>query len=237
MPERASIAVACVLHAERATVTEWLSQSGYEPVAIADLALLEESLQSKPIEALIADSALIPRENDVCGLMRRLGSNRPLVMLGDTRGLPGTVLNDLNVIARPVTRDALLLSVGLALAEGRPARRYPRRTVEPIPGTAHGVAVTIFEASVGGVGLELIGHRPSVLPPFFNLRVPEFGVHVVVKRAWMAPAGRDLLRCGGTIESDLPSAKRSWAEFAREAPAPVSAVARRLAIAVPREIA
>ena len=142
------------------------------------------------------------------------------MILGDASRLPRAVRGDLSVINRPLTREGLLLSVGLALAEGRPARRFPRRDVEPIPAVAHGIAVTVREASVGGVGLEVAGPRQAVLPPYFELRVPAFGVHVVVKRAWLVPVGPALVRCGGTVEGDLPDATRPWAEFAREAPAP-----------------
>lgn len=230
MSDRASIALACPQARERAFVVEWLSQSGYDPVAMSDLASLDESLQANPIEALIADAALVPRESDVSALVRRLGSNRPLMVLGDASRLPAAPLGDVSVIARPITREGLLLSVGLALAEGRPARRFPRRNVEPITAVAHGVSVTVREASAGGVGIELKGPRPNVLPPFFQLRIPEFGVHILVKRAWMAPVAADVTRCGGTVEGDMPGATRTWMEFSREAPAPVSFVSRRRAL-------
>jgi hypothetical protein len=230
MSDRASIALACTQSAERTSLTDWLSASGYHPVPLPDLSRLDDDLQNNSIEALIADMVFIPREDDVRNLVRRLGTNRPLMLLGDTSRLPIAALGDVSVISRPVTREAILLSVGLALAEGRPARRFPRRHVEPIPATAQGISVTVREASVGGVGLEVSGPRQAVLPPYFNLRIPEFGVHVLVKRAWIVPVNADIMRCGGTVEGDLNGATRSWAEFAREAPAPVAAVRRRMAI-------
>jgi len=230
MRDRVSIALACPQHRERASVAEWLSQSGYDPVAMSDLSRLEENLQANSVEALIADLSLVPREQEISGLVRRLGGNRPLMVLGDASRLPAALLGDLSVIARPLAKERLLLSVGLALAEGRPARRFPRRRVEPITALANGVAVTVREASVGGVGIELTGPRPNVLPPFFHLRIPEFGVHVVVKRAWMAPVAADVTRCGGTIEGDVPGASRPWSEFARQAPDPISFVTRRRAL-------
>jgi hypothetical protein len=230
MSDRASIALACTQSAERVALSEWLSASGYHPVALANLSRLDDDLQSNAVEALIADVGLVPREDDVRNLVRRLGTNRPLMLLGDAGRLTVAALSEVSLISRPVTRDAILLSVGLALAEGRPARRFPRRHVEPIPATAQGIAVTVREASVGGVGLEVSGSRQAVLPPFFNLRIPEFGVHVLVKRAWIVPVGAERMRCGGTVEGDLNGATRTWAEFAREAPAPVASVTRRMAI-------
>jgi hypothetical protein len=226
---RTSIAVACVQSEERASVSYWLSQSGYDPVALSDLSRLDDR-QINSVEALIAETVLVPGEDQVRDLARRLGNNRPLMLLGDASRLPGPVLGDVCVINRPLTRERFLLSVGLALAEGRPARRLPRRLVEPVPATAHGIAVTVREASAGGVGLEFTSQRQALLPPYFSLRIPEFGVHVVVKRAWMVPLAPALTRCGGTVEGDLPDATLPWSEFAREAPAPVASVSRRMAI-------
>jgi hypothetical protein len=230
MSDRPSIAIACTHATERGSLTEWLSDSGYQPVALPDLSRLDEEVHTNAIEAVIADMVLIPRDDDVRNLARRLGTNRPLILLGDGGRLSAVTRGDVSVITRPLKRDELLLSVGLALAEGRPARRFARRSVEPIQATAQGMAVTIREASPGGVGIEVSGPRQAVLPPYFNLRVPEFGVHVLVKRAWIVPVRADLMRCGGSVEGDLNGSTRPWAEFAREAPAPVASMKRRLPI-------
>ena len=228
MSDRPSVAIACSQAPERASVTDWLFDSGYQPVALADLSRLDEEVHANAIEALIIDMALIPREEDVRNLARRLGNNRPLILLGDASRLSALTRGDVSVIARPLKREELLLSVGLALAEGRPARRFARRSVGPIPATAQGMSVTIREASPGGVGIEVSGPRQAVLPPYFNLRVPDHGVHVLVKRAWIVPVRADLLRCGGSVEGDLNGSTRTWAEFANEAPAPVAPMKRRL---------
>lgn len=226
MSDLASIALACPQAAERASVVEWLGQSGYHTVAVSDLSHLDEELQANPIEALVADAALVPRE-DLPGLLRRLGLNRPLVLLGDARRLPASMVGDLSVVPRPVTREALLLSVGLALAEGRPARRFARLKVERISASAHGQAVTVHEISPGGVGFEMPGSRPNLLPPFFGLQIPDLGIHVLVKRAWLAPAGPGNMRCGGIIEGDMPGSRQKWVDFVREAPPRTASPATR----------
>jgi hypothetical protein len=228
MTDRATVAIACPRATERNAICEWLRQTGYEPIILTDLARLEEQFQAAPIEALVADLVLAPREADIRDLVRRLGANRPLIAIGEGGHLRMSLRNDLSLLARPFTREGVIIAVGLALAEGRPARRYPRKPVEPIPATANGLTATIREASIGGVGIELSGARGNVLPPFFRLRVPEFGVHCIVKRAWLTAS--DVVRCGGTVEGDLPDAARTWAEFAREAPAPVTLVARHWAV-------
>jgi hypothetical protein len=226
MTDMASIALACPQAAERASVLEWLGQSGYHTIPVNDLSYLNAELQANPIEALVADAALVPRD-DLPGLLRRLGVNRPLVLLGDARRLPASMMGDLSVVSRPLSREALLLSVGLALAEGRPARRYARRKIDRIAASAHGLAVTLLEVSPGGVGFEMPGARSNLLPPFFGLQIPDLGIHVLVKRAWLAPAGPGGLRCGGTIEGDMPGARQKWADFVREAPARTTQPATR----------
>lgn len=227
MPTHVSIAVASPVFTDRVAMAEWLGQSGYDPVAMHDLSQLDD-LPGRAIEALIADIALVPRGHDVTTLIRRLGSNRPLLVIGEAGHLPGEVRARVAVLDRPLSREALLLGLGLALAEGRPARRFARRDIEPVPASAHGLAVRVHVASEGGVGIELSKRRLVTLPPYFRLRIPAFGVHVLVKRAWMAPVAPDLCRCGGVVEGDLPDASQPWVDFAREAPAPVAALTLRL---------
>lgn len=228
MSDRPSIAIACAQAAERESLSDWLSRSGYHPITVSDVSRLDEEVHANAVEALIIDMGLLPRDEDVRNLARRLGNNRPLILLGDPSRLSALTRGDVSVIARPLKQEELLLSVGLALAEGRPVRRYARRPVEPIQATAQGMSVTIREASPGGVGIEVSGPRQAVLPPYFNLRIPDFGVHVLVKRAWIVPVRADLLRCGGSVEGDLNGSTRPWAEFAREAPAPIAPMKRRL---------
>lgn len=228
MSDRPSIAIACAQAAERDALSDWLSRSGYHPIAVSDVSRLDEEVHANAAEALIIDMGLLPRDEDVKNLARRLGNNRPLILLGDASRLSALTRGDVSVIARPLKQEELLLSVGLALAEGRPVRRYTRRPVEPIQATAQGMSVTIREASPGGVGIEVSGPRQAVLPPYFNLRIPDFGVHVLVRRAWIVPVRADLLRCGGSVEGDLNGSTRPWSEFAKEAPAPIAPMKRRL---------
>ncbi len=217
MMEPASIGLACSHPGERATLTEWLNQAGYDPVAVPDLGRLSEDLRTRAIEALIADVALVP-PGDLAGLVRRLGINRPLVLLGDPGRLGGAMSRDLSVVERPLSKEALLLSVALALAEGRPARQHLRKRIGRIAASAHGMEVTLREVSPGGVGFDIAASKHVALPPYFTLRVPDFGVVVMVRRAWVAPAG-PLVRCGGTVEGDLAGAARSWVDFTQEVPA------------------
>jgi len=227
MPPRPRIALACATPGERAAIAKWLNASDYHAITITDLARIDDELIATPFEALVVDVALAPGADDLGRLVRFLGPNRPVVVLGDAHRLPSVTRGDLSVMGRPLTSASVLLSVGLALAEGRPSRRAPRKPVGAIPASAHGMTATVLEASPLGVGIELASARSAMLPPYFKLRIPHLGVHVVVKRAWRASAASDSTRCGGTVEGDLPDATRPWVEFARAAADANVASARR----------
>ena len=120
---------------------------------------------------------------------------------------------------RPVTRETLMLSVALGLAEGRPARRSPRTLVPRLLSSIDGVTSKIVDVSTEGVRLEIAGESPSVLPPYFILKVPAFGVATRVKRVWVAMPGQGNLWCGGIIERPASKAKATpWQSFVKTAP-------------------
>lgn len=205
---------------ERSAVAAWLAEGGYDSVELPDWPRVEDQLQQSQIQAVVADIALFARPDEVVSLIRRMGANRPLLLLGDGARLPVSARGEWSLLPRPLDSNAVTLAIGLALAEGRPARRFRRKRVAPIPASAHGMAATVRETSTGGVGLELVGPRAVTLPPYFKLRIPHFGVHVLVKRAWTTQGASRHTRCGGTVEGDLPDASRPWVDFVREAREP-----------------
>ena len=184
--------MACPILGERAAFLEWLSATGYEPVPMLDLDLLARDLSTRPVEALIADVALVPAV-DLPRLIRILGANRPLMVVGEADKALEAVPRDVTWIERPVTRDNFLLSVALALAEGRPARRSPRKRVPRLMSQIDGVSAKVMDVSSEGVRLEVTGAAPSALPPFFTLKVNAFGVATRVKRVWVASPGQGSL--------------------------------------------
>ena len=78
--------MACPIPGERAAFLEWLTLAGYEPKPMLDLDALGRDLSAKPIEALIADVSLVPAA-DLPRLVKTLGSNRPLVLVGAGKAL------------------------------------------------------------------------------------------------------------------------------------------------------
>lgn len=220
MPSNASIkiGVACPIPGERAAFLEWLGFAGYEPVPMLSIDALVRDLVARPIEALIADVQLVAPA-DLPRIVRILGANRPLILVGRPEQAIEAVPKDAAWIDRPMTKDSFLLSVALALAEGRPARRSPRQMVPKLLSSIDGVNSKVVDISAEGVRLEITGAAPSALPPYFTLRVPGFGVAAKVKRVWVAMPGQGSMWCGGLIER--PVAERNavpWQKFLENAP-------------------
>jgi len=208
------IGVACPLAGERAAFFEWLTKAGYEPVSIAAIDTIGQEAQS--IEALIADVSLVPAR-DLARLVRKLGPNRPLVLVGRPKDRIEDVPRDATWMNRPVTRSNFELSVQLALAEGRPSRRSPRRIVPRLLSSIDGVSSKIMDISSEGVRLEISGASTSVLPPYFTLRVPGFGVNTKVKRVWVATPKQGTTWCGGIIDGKATTSAM-WHKFIQAAP-------------------
>jgi hypothetical protein len=212
------IGVACPITGERAAFLEWLNAAGYEPVPMLNLDTLARDLNSRPVEALIADVALISAD-ELPRIVRILGPNRALLVVGEPKFAIEDVPRDATWINRPVTRDTFLLSVALGLAEGRPARRSPRRMVPRMPSSVDGVASRIVDVSMDGVRLEIAGASTSVLPPYFLLKVPGYGVQTKVKRVWVAAPKAGQVWCGGIIDKAADKKIDSpWYRFVKQAP-------------------
>jgi hypothetical protein len=210
------VGVACPIPGERAAFLEWLTLAGYEPVPMISLdAIGRES--SRPVEALIADVSLIPRA-DLPRVVKLLGANRPLIVVGLPEEAIEDVPRDATWIDRPVTRDAFLLSVALGLAEGRPARRSPRRLVPKLMSSIDGVSAKVVDVSAEGVRLEITGSTPAALPPYFTLKVPGFGVAAKVKRVWVAMPAQGSMWCGGILEKQTEKSATTWTKFIANAP-------------------
>jgi hypothetical protein len=212
------IGVACPIAGERAAFLEWLTLAGYAPVSMLSIDTVFRDMTTRPIEALIADVSLVAA-NDLPRIVKMLGPNRPLMLVGNPGDAIEAVPRDAAWIDRPVTRERFQLSVALALAEGRPARRSPRKMVPRLLSTIDGVASKLVDVSSEGVRLEVAGASPATLPPYFILKVPSFGVAAKVKRVWVATPGPDHLWCGGIIERQADKAAATpWNAFVRTAP-------------------
>lgn len=213
------IGLACPLAGERAAFQEWLTLAGYEPVSMSGIDAVARDMMTRPIEALIADVSLVSAA-ELPRIVRMLGPNRPLILVGNPQDAIEEVPRDAAWMNRPVKRESFNLSVALALAEGRPARRSPRKMVPRLLSTVDGVASKLVDISTEGVRLEIPGASTAALPPFFILKVPSFGVAAKIKRVWVATPGPTHVWCGGIVERHADkSAATPWHAFVQSAPA------------------
>jgi hypothetical protein len=218
MTPQIRVGVACPIPAERATLLEWLRGAHYEPVPMLDVNSVVSSLEARPIEVLIADAGAMTAD-EIQFVMRLLGPNRPLILIGEPGTPSSKIPRDASWLDRGVSQESLLLSVALSLAEGRPARRSPRKPVSHLIGSIDGVMSQVLDVSSEGVRLELAGaSSATALPPIFTMRVPAFGVVTTVKRIWVAQPGRRALWCGGTVERTSPKAAMAWKTLVDTAP-------------------
>jgi hypothetical protein len=212
------IGVACPIAGERAAFMEWLRLAGYEPVSVTNVDIAAREMSTRPLEALIADVALIAAP-DLPRIVKMLGPNRPLMLVGNRKDAIEATPRDAAWIERPVTRSAFQLSVALALAEGRPARRSPRKLVPRLNASVDGVASKLVDVSTEGVRLEIPGAATGTLPPYFILKVPSFGVAAKIKRVWVTTPAPHHVWCGGIVEQRmLKNEATPWDMFVQKAP-------------------
>jgi hypothetical protein len=196
---------------------EWLTLAGYEPVPMISIDAIGRDINTRPIEALIADVSLVSK-TELPRVVKALGPNRPLIVTGEPKKKIEDVPRDATWIDRPVSRETFLLSVALGLAEGRPSRRSPRKLLPKLMSSVDGVASKICDISLEGVRLEIAGSSPSTLPPVFTLKVPGFGVQAKVKRVWVAVPAQGSVWCGGILERQGDKADKSWRTFIANSP-------------------
>lgn len=221
---RTKIAVACRSRAERAAVTEWLEAGGYHAVPIFDAATPARELEALAFEVMVIDAELM----SVGALMhvaRYRATPKPVIVVGDAD--PDAEIEaerrGASYMVRPIERAALLFAVTLALAEGRPTRRSPRKPLPGVPAAADGVSSRIVDVSYEGVRLELPAKDRGALPPFFTLRVPLLNAAVLVQRVWVGtglnPATSGVLWCGAALARNPQRSEIAWRSLVDQGPA------------------
>jgi hypothetical protein len=221
------IGVACPSPGERAALLDWCEAGCFRPVPMIDPGSITRELDGDGFEALVID-ADFAAAGETPQMLRALGRNRPILVVGDT-GMPpvgGLGLRDATYLARPLTRELFLLAITLALAEGRPARRSPRRLVSRLQATVDGASARLIDVSYEGIRVELAALHRSSLPPVFNVKVPMFNVTVVGRRVWLNnaldQAAHRAFWCGVRLERNAERAVAAWRALVDNAPASTS---------------
>jgi hypothetical protein len=208
--------------AERATFSDWLNSGEFEAVPVLDAGASVKQLEALNFEMLLVDVELM----NVPALMRVAryrATPRPVVVVGDADPQAEAEAGRLGAsyLVRPIEREGLLFAVTLALAEGRPMRRSPRKRVSPIPGLIDGVQARVVDVSHEGVRLGFPEPWRGSLPRYFTLRVPLFNLAIAVQRVWVATlsGASSQLCCGGALMQGRQRSTDSWRSFVDMTPA------------------
>jgi len=205
-------------------MTEWLEEGGYQVVPILDPAMTQRELEALSFEVLLLDAELM----SVGALMhvaRYRATPRPVIVIGDAD--PDSEIEaerkGASYLVRPLERSALQFAVTLALAEGRPTRRSPRKPLPGVPAAIDGIAARIVDVSYEGVRLELPARERAALPASFTLKVPLLSTAILVQRVWVGTETSDeqsgVLWCGGALTRNPQKTEVAWRTLVDSTPA------------------
>ncbi len=215
MAERQRVIVALPDLNEGATVADWLSQEGLDPVRVCTTRTAVEEMLAGPFDLLIADFEFAYRDS----LYTKARARHPLtpaVVIGEADTAPPneTASAQTMCLARPFERAMLLCYVTMALLDGRPMQRSPRKPAPRVDAFVNGVPARILDVSNEGMRLEVPDARAQALPAFFNVRVPHRGVSVTAQRVWTQPSPRgSMMYCGSVLAQNRLEAEQAWRSF------------------------
>lgn len=217
MADRPRVVIALPDPGESALVAEWLAAEELEPVRRSNVAGAADEMRARAFDLLIVDATFALRDGLHAGVRGR-NPLTPTVMIGDSPAVGAdAVRRRAMYLNRPVDRAMLVCTVSMAILDGRPTRRSPRKLVNRFSAVVNGMPSHIIDVSNEGVRLEIPGGRRWVPPPYFNIRVPTMGVGVIVQRMWVRSwptQGRsDVLRCGGALARNRTAAEQGWRTF------------------------
>jgi hypothetical protein len=220
---------------ECASVADWLSGDGFEPVRCMNVKVAAGEMQTRPYDLLVADAVAALRD----ALLAVNGQRNPLtpvVVIGNQTDASAceSVGRQAMFLARPLEKSMLACTVSMALMEGRPIRRSERRPVNRFLATVNGIPSHIIDISNEGVRLEMPRDQRWVPPPYFKISVPLVGVNVTVQRmwtrAWPPERGSGATWCGGALTENGSRAERAWRGLVETLPHLVDPTARSIKI-------
>ena len=234
MPTSPRVGVACPRPGERAAVCDWLRGADIEPVVMVDACFVNTEVGGRPLDCVVVDASLLTPQ--FLTALRKGDPHTVIVALGDSDdpGAPALTRKGVSFHARPIDEKALLLAVSLAVAEGRPLRRSPRRIVPRLESSIDGEPAVLLDVSHEGLRLEMAAGRASKLLPQFVVQVPVLKMGVPVQRVWLRgasePGQTSRLQCGATLLTSDERTLRLWQRLSDPAagrlPSPTATPAR-----------
>jgi hypothetical protein len=207
--------------AEGATVADWLSANGYEPLVRTNPATAAADMQARAIQMLIADASWAVG-TALQTITRSRNQLVPTILIGDAAERRATAVNAQTMyMTRPIEKAVLSCFVQMALMDDRPVRRSPRKPVKRFDALVNGQPSGIVDVSAEGLRLEIPRDRRAVLPPYFAVRVPLVGVAVIAKRMWTQSTPSktaSTIWCGASLSHNRASSEERWRAFVDSIP-------------------
>jgi hypothetical protein len=208
---RPRVIVACPGVNEREEMAEWLSGE-FDPVRLPSALSAAGEIAERGAALLVTDLSFALRDG-LLAVWRSRYPRTPIVVVGDVDAAAQSRMETLGAIyvERPIDKTHLVCMAQLAVLEGRPQRRSPRKLAS-VDAIANGVRARIVDVSNEGLRLELPGNRLAPPPPpFFKVRVPLLGVAVNVQRMWTGAHADPAFRwCGGALADNPGRADQMW---------------------------
>ncbi len=216
MSTRPRVIVALPDIAECGTVAEWLVAGGFEPVRRPNASSAAEEMRVRAFDLLVADAAM-PMRDELLAASRGRNPLTPSVVIGNDT-MADSCVGATMCLERPVGQALFVCTVTMAIMDGRPTRRSPRKLANRFEAIADGVPCQIVDVSAEGLQLEIPRQRLSVPPPpYFNVFLPLVGIAVTVQRRWArSTLGKGPLPvtwCGGALTANRPGIEQKWRVF------------------------
>jgi hypothetical protein len=215
MSTRPRVIVALPDIAESATVADWLVGDGFEPVRPPNPRSAADEMRLRAFDLLVADATISMRD-ELLAASRGRNPLTPMVVIGNDT-MADSCIGATMYLERPVERALFLCTVTMAMMDGRPTRRSPRKLANRFEAIADGVPCHIVDVSTEGLRLEIPRQPLSLPPPYFNVCLPLMGIAVTVQRRW-ARSSPDrgplpVTWCGGALTANRPGVAQRWRVF------------------------
>jgi hypothetical protein len=223
LTRRPRVIVALPDRTEGSLVANWLSENQFEPVQCPTPEAAASEIQARAFDLLIAD-AIWALSAPLKSIDRVRNSPAPTILIADATAPPSAAANGQAMcLTRPIDLAVLSCFISMALMDGKPVRRSPRKTVQRFDALVNDVSATIVDVSAEGLRVEV----PRVPPPFFAVRIPLVGVAIIAKRMWTMspPKHTSPMWCGCALSNNRPSSEEAWRAFVDTVPVIGSATA------------
>jgi AmiR/NasT family two-component response regulator len=207
---------------ESSNFADWMDAEGFTPIRKILPAAAASEVQSRACDLLIADITVAVRDK-LFEALRTSPHNRrtPIVLVGggDEDERARADMWHAFYVERPVDGASLVCAASMAMLEGRPVRRFPRKSIDRFQAVVNDVPAYIVDVSKEGLRLEIPRDRKASPPlPHFKVRIPMVGLALTVQRVWASSRDSGAFACGGALAQNRPKATQGWQAFVDAVP-------------------